>query len=73
MTSDSDNLKRLLGIGRSLVAELDPEEVLLGILAESRQLTGARYVALGVIDEQRTVGQPVLDREARWHRLHCGR
>jgi signal transduction histidine kinase len=54
MTSDSDNLKRLLGIGRSLVAELDPEEVLLSILAESRQLTGARYAALGVVDEQRT-------------------
>ena len=54
MTSYHDNLERLLGVGRSLVGELDSEAVLLRILEEARQLTSARYVALGVINEQRT-------------------
>jgi signal transduction histidine kinase len=54
MTGERDNLKRLLAIGRSLVGELDPEAVLYRILEESRQLTGARYAALGVINEHRT-------------------
>jgi signal transduction histidine kinase len=54
MTIETDNLRRLLDIGRSLVNELDPETVLQQILAEARELTGASYVALGVLDEERT-------------------
>src|SRR5947209_10043994 len=51
---DDDRIRRLLDVGRSLVAELDPEVVLERILEEARQITGARYAALGVMDEQRT-------------------
>ena len=54
MTTESDILRRLFDIGRSLVTELDPEAVLRRILAEARELTGARYVALGVLNEERT-------------------
>jgi len=54
----SDNstarFRRLLDVGKSLVSELDPEAVLERILAEARDITGARYAALGVLDERRT-------------------
>lgn len=55
MTSppNEDKLRRLLDVGRSLVSELDTEAVLRRILDEARAITGARYVALGVLDEQR--------------------
>jgi len=49
-----DKIRRLLEVGRALVTELDPEVVLERILEEARAITGARYVALGVLDEQRT-------------------
>src|SRR5579871_6444049 len=48
-----DQLRRLLEVGRALVSELDTEAVLERILDEARAITGARYVALGVLDEQR--------------------
>jgi signal transduction histidine kinase len=51
---DSARLGRLLEAGRALVAELDPLAVLDGILATAREVTGARYAALGILDEQRT-------------------
>ena len=51
---DSVRLARLLDAGRALVAELDPLAVLDGILATAREVTGARYAALGILDEQRT-------------------
>ena len=51
---DSARLARLLDAGRALVAELDPLAVLDGILATAREVTGARYAALGILDEQRT-------------------
>src|SRR2546429_11998 len=47
-------LRRLLDVGRALVSELDPEAVLDRILEEARAITGARYVALGVLDERRS-------------------
>jgi signal transduction histidine kinase len=48
-----DKLRRLLDVGRALVSELDTEAVLGRILDEARAITGARYAALGVLDEQR--------------------
>ncbi|MGB8874865.1 MAG: GAF domain-containing sensor histidine kinase [Solirubrobacteraceae bacterium] len=39
--------------GRGLVAEHDTEAVLDRILEEAREITGARYAALGVLDETR--------------------
>ncbi len=53
MDAQDEKLRRLLDVGRSLVTELDPETVLERILREARDITGARYVALGVLNEQR--------------------
>jgi signal transduction histidine kinase len=46
-------LERLLHAGRTLVSELDPELVLRRLLEAARELTGARYAALGILDEDR--------------------
>jgi GAF domain-containing protein len=51
---DDDRIRRLLDVGRALVAELDPETVLDRILEEAREITGARYAALGVMNEERS-------------------
>ena len=50
---DSVRAGRLLEVGRSLIAELDPEAVLDRLLAVALELTGARYAAIGVLDESR--------------------
>lgn len=47
-------MRRLLDAGRALVAELDPQAVLDRTLAAVREVTGARYAALGILNEQRT-------------------
>jgi signal transduction histidine kinase len=51
---DQVRTRRLLELGRSLVAKLDVEEVLDEVLEGAREITGARYAALGVLNEQRT-------------------
>jgi GAF domain-containing protein len=43
----------LLAAGRSLVADLDLESVLDRVLEVAREVTDARYAALGVLDEER--------------------
>jgi signal transduction histidine kinase len=50
---DQHRLARLVDVGRSLVTELDPEAVLQRLLEVARELTGARYAAIGVLDERR--------------------
>jgi signal transduction histidine kinase len=50
---DAQRLRRLLEVGRSLVSELDLEVVLDRVLEVARELTGARYAALGILDERR--------------------
>jgi signal transduction histidine kinase len=40
-------------VGSAVVAELDSEVVLQRVLEAARELTGARYAALGVLDAQR--------------------
>jgi signal transduction histidine kinase len=50
---DSDRAGRLLDVGRSLIAELDPEAVLDQLLEVALDLTGARYAAIGVLDDSR--------------------
>src|SRR3954470_25011641 len=47
-------LQRLLEVGRSLVTELDLPTVLDRVLETAREVTGARYAAVGVLNEQRT-------------------
>jgi signal transduction histidine kinase len=46
-------LRDLLEVGRALVAELDLESVLQHVLETARELTGARYAALGILDERK--------------------
>jgi signal transduction histidine kinase len=46
-------LRKLLRVGRALVAELDVEAVLRHVLETARELTGARYAALGILDERK--------------------
>lgn len=53
MNLDADRMARLLDAGRSLVRELDLEPVLQRLLVLARELTGARYAALGVLDHDR--------------------
>jgi signal transduction histidine kinase len=47
-------LERLLDVGRRLVSELDLDAVLSQVLEAARELTGASFAALGVLDEQKT-------------------
>jgi signal transduction histidine kinase len=51
--TDGEQIWRLLRVGRSLMAEHDTEVVLERILQEAREITGARYAALGVLDHDR--------------------
>jgi signal transduction histidine kinase len=46
-------LSRLLDVGRGMVSELDLESVLRQVLDAARDLTGARYAALGVLDDDK--------------------
>lgn len=50
---DEDRFRRLIDIGSSLLSELDLEAVLKSVLEAARELTGARYAALGVLDRER--------------------
>src|SRR4051794_6029267 len=50
---DEPRLRRLLDVGRSLISELEPEVVLQRLLDVAREVTGARYAAIGVLDERR--------------------
>jgi signal transduction histidine kinase len=68
-TLDQLQIRRLLDLGRGLVAKLDVDEVLDEILEAAREITGARYAALGVLNDRRSVlGRFItvgVDREAR--------
>ena len=46
-----ERLRRLLDVGRTLVSEFELESVLGQVVEAARELTAARYAALGVLDE----------------------
>jgi signal transduction histidine kinase len=50
---DGRALERLLEAGQDLVAELDLETLLDRLLGVARELTGARYAAIGILDGRR--------------------
>ncbi len=50
---DEHRLRRLIDVGRGLVAQLDLEVVLNEVVEVARELTRARYAALGILDEDR--------------------
>lgn len=49
----AERLQQLVQVGRSLTAELDLDVLLRRVLRTGRELCGAQYAALGVLDEQR--------------------
>lgn len=49
-----EQLEQLLEVGRSLVSELDLESVLSRLLDAARDLTGAAYAAIGILNEDKT-------------------
>ena len=51
---DAGKLGRLLEAGRSLVAEREPDHVLMRVLDVARELTAARYAAMGILDEEKS-------------------
>jgi signal transduction histidine kinase len=51
MTLEPQRLGRLVELGRTLVSELDLEALLHRVLDVARELTGARYAALGILDD----------------------
>ena len=47
---DPARLERIFDVGRGLVSKHDPEIVLEEVIEAARDLTGARYAALGILD-----------------------
>jgi GAF domain-containing protein len=52
--SDGPWVRRLLDVGRALTTELDQRVVLDRVLQTAREITGARYAAVGILNEQHT-------------------
>jgi signal transduction histidine kinase len=50
---EKHTFERLIEVGRALTAELDLDALLGRVLEVARDLTGARYAAVGVLDERR--------------------
>jgi signal transduction histidine kinase len=46
-------MRRLIDVGRGLLSQLDAEAVLDQVLETAREITGARYAALGILDRDR--------------------
>jgi signal transduction histidine kinase len=53
-TMEERTLRTLTELGHGVLEELELEPVLQRVLAVARELTGARYAALGVLDARRT-------------------
>lgn len=65
-----DRLRRLIDVGRGLLSQLDPEAVLDQVLETAREITGARYAALGILDRDRRELERFITRgvDAETHR-----
>jgi signal transduction histidine kinase len=51
--TEEGRFRRLIDVGKEVLAELDLEAVLQSVVEAARELTGARYAALGVLDPER--------------------
>jgi signal transduction histidine kinase len=51
--TEERRFRRLIDVGSDLLSELDLEAVLKSVVEAARELTGARYAALGVLDRER--------------------
>ncbi len=66
--SERQHLSRLLEVSQSLVRALDLEAVLVQLLDAAREITGAEFAALGILDDERArfsrfVASGMTDRE----------
>jgi two-component system, NarL family, sensor histidine kinase DevS len=52
-SADEGRFRRLIDVGNEVLSELDLEAVLESVVEAARELTGARYAALGVLDPER--------------------
>src|SRR5215208_7725969 len=50
---DELRLRRLIDAGRNLISNLDVDAILQRLLDVAREVTGARYAAVGVLDDRR--------------------
>ena len=50
---DVELLRRVISVGRGILSELDPDALLDRVLETAQEITGARYAALGVLDQSR--------------------
>src|SRR4051794_41868026 len=50
---DDLRLRRLIDAGRGLISNLDVDAILQRLLDVAREVTGARYAAVGVLDDRR--------------------
>jgi GAF domain-containing protein len=48
--TSEERFRRLIDVGTALLSELDLEAVLMSVVEAARELTSARYAALGVLD-----------------------
>ena len=67
---DEERLRRLIDVGRNLLSQLDSEAVLDRVLETAREITGARYAALGILDCDRRELERFITRgiDAETHR-----
>ena len=63
--SEGPWVRRLLEVGRTLTTELDQSVVLDRVLQTAREITGARYAAIGVLNEERDELAQFLTRASR--------
>jgi signal transduction histidine kinase len=56
MSSSTEELwtRRLLDVGRELMTDVDLDAILDRVLRTAQEITGARYAAVGVLNDQRT-------------------
>jgi signal transduction histidine kinase len=62
MSIDSEEpwIRRLLDVGRALTTELDQRVLLDRVLETAREITGARYAALGILNDQHSALEQFL-------------
>jgi signal transduction histidine kinase len=67
---DEERLRRLIDVGRGLLSQLDLEAVLDQVLETAREITHARYAALGILDRDRRELERFITRgiDAEGHR-----
>ena len=59
-SSEEPWIRRLLDVGRALTTELDQRVLLDRVLETAREITGARYAALGILNDQHSALEQFL-------------